>query len=124
MDDGDVIEIRGLRVLGTIGANPEEQDRAQPFEVDLDVYADLTVPGTTDALGDTINYGELVAAASAVVATERHQLLERVAQRVADAVLGVDPRAQAVTVTVRKLRPPVAYHLETAGVTITRARSS
>ena len=38
---GDRIELRGLRVLGVHGALPEEQERAQPFEVDLDVEADL-----------------------------------------------------------------------------------
>ena len=118
----DVIELRGLRVLGTIGALPEEQQRAQPFEVDLDVHADLAPAGQTDALTDTLDYGRLVAAAHAVVADERHQLLERVAERIAEAVLAVDPRATAVRVTVRKLRPPVPYDLATAAVTIMRTR--
>jgi dihydroneopterin aldolase len=122
MADGDLIAIRGLRVLGTIGANPEEQDRAQPFEIDLDLYADLSGPGASDVLADTINYGDVIAVANSVVATEHHQLLERVAQRIAEAVLAVDRRALSVTVTIRKLRPPVAYDLDTAGVTITRAR--
>ena len=112
---GDVIELRGLRVLGTIGALPEEQGRAQPFEIDLDVHADLGPSGQSDVLADTLDYGRLVAAAHDVVATERHQLLERVAQRIADAVLAVDRRALAVRVTVRKLRPPVPYDLDTRG---------
>ena len=75
----DVIEIRGLRALGIIGLNPEELDRAQPFEIDFDVVADLTAAGTTDELDDTLDYGALVARAEAVVTGERHQLLERVA---------------------------------------------
>ena len=33
----DVIQLRGLRALGFCGALPEEQERRQPFEVDLDV---------------------------------------------------------------------------------------
>ena len=76
----------------------------------------------SDVLADTLDYGRLVAAAHDVVATERHQLLERVAQRIADAVLAVDRRALAVRVTVRKLRPPVPHDLDTAAVTITRTR--
>ena len=32
----DRIELRGLRVLGVHGALPDEQVRAQPFEIDLD----------------------------------------------------------------------------------------
>lgn len=123
MRDADVIEIRGLRAVGLIGANPEEQERAQPFEIDLDLYADLSVAAATDELGDTINYGDVVTAAACVVETERHQLLEQVAQRVADEVLAVDERATSVRVTIRKLRPPVPFDVATAGVTITRARA-
>ncbi len=37
----DAFELRGLRVLGVCGTLPEERDRAQPLEVDLDVVADL-----------------------------------------------------------------------------------
>ena len=33
---GDRIELRGLRCVGTHGVLVEEQERAQPFEVDLD----------------------------------------------------------------------------------------
>jgi dihydroneopterin aldolase len=43
----DVIEIRGLRALGVIGVNPEEKARAQPFEIDLDLEADLSKAGET-----------------------------------------------------------------------------
>ncbi len=55
-----------------------------------------------------------------VVAGESHRLLERLATRIADDVLAVDPRIDAVTVTVRKLRPPVPLDLASAGVTVTR----
>ena len=44
----DVIELRGLRVMGTHGVLPEEHARAQPFEVDLDVEADLAIAGDSD----------------------------------------------------------------------------
>lgn len=121
MSTHDRIELRGLRVLGTIGALPEEQVRAQPFEVDVDVEADLHAAGTSDALDDTLDYGALAERIARVVATERHQLLERVAQRLADEILG-DARVTSVTVTVRKLRPPVPVDLATAAVTITRTR--
>jgi dihydroneopterin aldolase/2-amino-4-hydroxy-6-hydroxymethyldihydropteridine diphosphokinase len=53
------------------------------------------------------------------VSGERFQLLERLAERIAEVVLG-DARATSVTVAVRKLRPPVPVDLTTAGVRITR----
>jgi 7,8-dihydroneopterin aldolase/epimerase/oxygenase len=56
-----------------------------------------------------------------VITGERFVLLERMAERLAEVVLG-DARARAVTVTVRKLRPPVPCELSTAGVRIRRER--
>ncbi len=109
-------------MLGVHGALPEEQDRAQPFEVDLDVEADLAVAGSTDRLSDTVDYGALTAVAAMVVSGERFRLLERLAERIASAVMGVDPRVRAVTVTVCKLRPPLAADLSSAGVRIHRER--
>ena len=116
----DRILLRGLRVVGTHGVLAEEQSRAQPFEVDLDLAADLALAGETDALGDTVDYGAVVAAVEMVVAGERHRLLERLATRIADDVRALDDRITSVTVTVRKLRPPLPVDLASAGVTITR----
>jgi 7,8-dihydroneopterin aldolase/epimerase/oxygenase len=117
----DCIELRGLRVLALCGVLPEERERVQPFEFDLDVEVDLTAAGQSDALGDTIDYGRLCATIDAIATNEQFSLLERFAQRVADEVLA-DPLARAVTVTVRKLRPPVPQQLSTSGVRIRRTR--
>jgi dihydroneopterin aldolase len=85
------------------------------------VEADLSVAGRTDALDDTIDYGAVVASVERVVRAEHHQLLERLAQRIAEEVLS-DERVTGVTVAVRKLRPPVPQDLATSGVRITRRR--
>lgn len=110
--------------MGICGALPEERDRAQPLEVDLDVEADLAAAGTSDALADTIDYGALCDAVARVVAAGRPQLLEHLAAEVAAAVLAVDDRAQAVTVSLRKLNPPVPHALATSGVRIRRVAGS
>lgn len=115
----DRIELRGLRAVGTHGALPEEQVRAQPFEVDLDLQIDLRPPGQSDDLGDTVDYGALAESVERVITKERFHLLERLAERIADEVRH-DKRVEEVTITVRKLRPPVAVDLASAAVTITR----
>jgi dihydroneopterin aldolase len=120
MSMSDVIRLQGLRLMGTHGALPEEQRRAQPFELDIDMTVDVALAGRTDALIDTVHYGEVSAAVAKVVTGEQHRLLERLATRVADDVLAVDERITSVTVTVRKLRPPLPVDLASAGVTITR----
>ena len=118
---GDRIELRGIRAVGICGALPEEQQRAQPFEVDLDVSLDLTAPGRTDQLDDTVDYGALGQGVVDVITTGRFVLLERMAQVIADGVL-TDPRVDSVTVSLRKLRVPVPFALDTSGVRITRHR--
>lgn len=122
MADDDRIELRGLRVVGICGALPEERERAQPLEIDLDVQADLAPSGSSDALADTVDYGELCEVVAATVTGGRPQLLEHLADRIAAAVLAADTRITVVTVAVRKLRPPVPHALATSGVRITRAR--
>ena len=116
---GDLIELRGLRLLGRHGCLDEEKARDQPFEVDLDVETTFAAAGASDDLADAVDYGRLVGAVAAVVASERFNLLERVAERIAEVVLD-DTRVTSVTVAVRKLRPPVPFDLDTAGVRITR----
>lgn len=117
----DLIELRGLTALGVCGALPEEQDRAQPLEVDVDIEADLQAPAGTDVLDDTIDYGAVCELVERVVTTEHFRLLERLAGRIAELILS-DDRVLGVTVAVRKLRPPVAQMLATSGVRITRRR--
>ena len=118
---GDRIELRGLRAVGYCGALPEEQSRPQPFEVDLDVHLDLSAPGASDELDDTVDYGAVGQSVVDVVERGRFVLIERMAQVIADGVLA-DERVEAVTVTVRKVRPPVPFELTTSAVRIHRTR--
>jgi len=120
----DRLEIRGLRVVAVHGVLAEETERAQPFELDLDIWIDLADAARSDDLADTVDYGELVARAARAAGPPRCALLEAVAGRVADAVLGVDPRITAVAVTVRKLRPPVPFDLASAGAGVLRRRAA
>lgn len=115
----DVIEIRGLVASAFCGALPEEQQRRQPFRVDLDVGADLSVAGASDQLTDTVDYGALCASVEALLTGGRFTLLEALAEQVSGLVLD-HPLVHTVTVTVTKLRPPVPQVLETSGVRITR----
>ena len=83
----DRIELRQLVVTGICGALPEERERAQPLAVDLDVVADLSAAGASDNLEDTLDYGAITATIERVILTGTPQLLEHLAQNLADAVL-------------------------------------
>jgi 7,8-dihydroneopterin aldolase/epimerase/oxygenase len=119
---GDRIELRGLRVVGRCGVLPEEVERGQPLEVDLDVVTDMAAARASDDLADTVDYGAVCATVAGAVGAGHVALLERLAARVADAVLAADERIAAVDLTVRKLRPPVPADLATSGVHVVRER--
>ena len=118
----DRLLLRGLQVMALCGALPEERDRAQPFEMDVDIGADLELAGRSDRLGDTVDYGSLCAAVCAATETGQFTLMEAMAQKVAEVCLDADQRVQWAVVEVRKLRPPVPQHLAASGVRISRHR--
>ena len=115
----DTIILSGIRALGNHGVLPEEQSRPQPFEVDLELTVDLAPAGRSDALSDTVDYDGLAARVVAIVEKGGCALLEALAARIA-AAARTDPRVSAVTVTVRKLRPPVPVNLDHVAVRIQR----
>jgi dihydroneopterin aldolase len=121
--DGDLIQLHGLRVVGTHGVLPEEKRRAQPFEADLDLSVDLAPAATSDRLSDTVDYAAVAERAAAIITgPPSYELLEALADAVATATLDSDRRVTSVTVRLRKLQPPLAVDIATVGVTITRHR--
>jgi dihydroneopterin aldolase len=115
----DSIRIVGIRAMGVHGVLPEEQSRPQPFEVDVEMRVDLTKASTSDELDDTVDYGAVCEAVSRVVASERYQLLERLAARIAEVCCG-DARVQSAVVEVRKMHPPVRAMVDHVAVRVER----
>jgi dihydroneopterin aldolase len=118
----DLIRLTAFRTVGIVGVLPEERIRAQPLQLDVDLHVDVSAAGLSDALDDTVDYGAVCDALQATIDTARPELLERLAAQLVEAVFQVDPRIEAVTLTVAKLRPPVPHSLEASGVQITRRR--
>ena len=118
----DRIEIRDLRVTGVHGVLPEERERAQPFALDIVAWVDTEAAQQSDDLADTVDYGALAQAAADIVGGRSYRLLEALAGRLASALLISDTRIEAVEVTVRKLRPPLALDVGSTGVRVRRAR--
>lgn len=115
----DVIELRGLRVTCIVGVLPEEREREQPLEVDVDLYADLRPAGESDVLDDTLDYGGVTERVVSMCVEAQAELLERLAHLVAVDLASI-AGAVAARVTVRKLRPPVPSDLDTSAVAVTR----
>ena len=117
----DRIEIRGLRVTWGARCVAEERERAQPFSVDIVAWVDMEA-GRRASTSPTPSSTGPGPRRSDVVGGRSYPLLEALAGRLADALLIVDPRIDAVEVTVRKLRPPLALDVGSTGVRVRRAR--
>lgn len=116
---GDRIRLTGLRVHGRHGVFEQERRDGQDFVVDVVLGLDLRPAGTSDALADTVHYGELAQALAAVVAGEPVGLLEVLAERLATVCLS-DPRVTRAEVTVHKPQAPIPLEFADVSVTVVR----
>ena len=98
-----IVEIHGLAVLGTHGANESERSDGQTFL--FDVTLDLPEPAD-DSLDATVDYRAVRDVVRQVSTAHTYTLLESLAAAAADAVV-THCGAEKVTVTVRK--PGVAW---------------
>lgn len=118
----DVIELRELRCAAVVGVLREERERPQPLAFDLDIERPFEEAALNDDLSETTNYAEVLSLVSDVARDGAFLLLETLAYRVAREVLAFDGAVTAVTVAVRKLRPPVEEDVATVGVRCTVRR--
>jgi dihydroneopterin aldolase len=117
----DRIELAGLRVRGFHGVFEHERLDGQDFVVDAALEVDTRAAAASDDLADTIDYGALAQALHDVVAGEPVNLLETLAERLAQVCL-VDSRVGAVTVTVHKPQAPIQLAFGDVAVSIRRER--
>lgn len=117
----DRIVLEGMSFSGRHGVRPAEREQTQEFKVTVELEADLSEPGRTDRLEDTVDYTKVRAVARQVIEGEPAKLLETLAARIADGVLAL-PNVAAVTVRVAK-RPPSMAPIDGAAVHIRRTRA-
>jgi len=117
----DAIHISGIRSYGYTGFLPEEQKLGQWFEVDLTVWLDLSVSGASDAIADTLDYREAIAQTQELVATAKFELIEKLANAIADTLLAID-KVQRVRVQLSKPAAPIPNFGGNITIDITRDR--
>lgn len=117
----DRITLTGLRVHGHHGVHEHERARGQEFVVDATVWLDLRPAAATDQLSDTLDYAALAQRAARIVGGPPCNLIETLAERIAQDVLG-DQRVRAVEVTVHKPAAPLPLPVGDVAVTAHRVR--
>ena len=122
MTAGDRISLIGLRGRGRHGLLPRERAEGQPFTVDVVLVLDTREAARSDDLADTVDYGAVAATVVRMVEGEPVNLLETLAQRIADACLA-HHRVDEVQVTVHKPDAPMTVPFDDVTMTLTRRRA-
>ena len=117
----DRIHLRGVEAFGYHGVLPDEKRDGQPFVVDVVMELDLATAGGSDALDDTVSYAEIAGEVVARITGPSFDLLERLAEVVADDVLR-HRLVDAATVTVHKPQAPVGHPFTDVAVEVHRTR--
>lgn len=121
MQTMDEIQLTGLTVFGRHGVFDHEREDGQEFVIDLRLHLGLADAAASDDVVDTVHYGELAEKVAAVVAGDPVNLIETLAQRIADVVLE-EARVLQVAVTVHKPHAPIPLTFTDVSVTIFRVR--
>ena len=118
----DRLAVRGLAVHGHHGVFEFERRDGQEFVVDLVLGMDTGPAAQSDDLQDTVDYGTLVEEVRSAVANDPVDLIETLAQRIAEVCLG-HAQVETVEVTVHKPHAPIAATFSDVALTINRSRS-
>ena len=106
----------------TTASTPSSGERGQMFRVDAVLEVDTAAAAVGDDLDKTVNYAELAQQLYAVLAGEPVNLLETLAQRLADVCLA-DPLVDAVEITVHKPQAELGVPFDDVTVAIRRERA-
>ena len=117
----DRLAVRGVEAVGHHGVFDFERRDGQVFVVDLVLGLDTRAAAQSDDLQDTVDYGNLVAKVKQAIETDPVDLIEKLAQRIADLCLA-DPRVQWTEVTVHKPGAPIEATFSDVTLTITRTK--
>ena len=119
----DELSVTGIECFAHHGVFDFERREGQTFVVDLVLGLDTRAAAASDDLGDTVDYGTLVADVKAAVERDPVDLIESVVQRIADVCL-LDRRVQWARVTLHKPDAPIDATYSDVALTITRTRGN
>jgi dihydroneopterin aldolase len=115
----DRIAVTGITARGFHGVLEHEKREGQTFVVDVALGVDTREAARTDDLARTVDYSAVAADVVAIVSDGSLDLIETLAQRIADACLARD-LVEAVEVVVHKPDAPVGVPFDDVTVTIVR----
>ncbi|WAX78734.1 dihydroneopterin aldolase [Streptomyces sp. KMM 9044] len=118
----DRVALHGLKARGHHGVFPKEREEGQTFVVDLVLGLDIRPAAAHDDLTKTVHYGIVAEEVVAVVQGEPVDLIETLAERIAQVCLKHDV-VQEAEVRVHKPDAPITVPFDDVTITIIRSRA-
>ena len=118
----DQLAVRGIEVHAHHGVFDFERRDGQVFVIDLLLGIDTRPAAATDDLARTVDYGTLVDAVRTAVENDPVDLIETLAQRIADVCLA-ESQVDWAEITVHKPNAPITTTFSDVALTIRRSRT-
>jgi 7,8-dihydroneopterin aldolase/epimerase/oxygenase len=119
----DQLRVAGIECFAHHGVFEFERRAGQIFRIDLVLGFDTSHAAASDDLAHTLDYGALAVAVKQAVERDPVDLIETLAQRIADTCLA-NERVDWAEVTVHKPDAPIDATFADVALTIRRPRSS
>ena len=115
----DCIRLHNMLFYAYHGVFAEENKLGQRFEIDLEIGCDLSIPGHSDNLEESINYAQVYSVVRTCVEDKQFRLLEALAEYIATEI-HKHFKPPNLILRVRKSSPPIPGNLENVEIEIIR----
>ena len=125
MSTPNTVTLRGLSARGYHGVLPSERAEGQIFSADVTLFLEpgvLDRAAASDDIAQTVDYSQVANAVVEVIHGEPVNLIETLADRVAQSVLAFSAVA-GVEVTIHKPQAPLEVAFDDVAVTLVRGRT-
>jgi dihydroneopterin aldolase len=118
----DIIKLHNAVFYAYHGALSDEQNLGGKFEIDVELYCDLTKAKFSDSLYETVNYEKVYALMKKIVTEKKYYLIEALAHAIGKGIVNAFHQVERTVVRVRKPGAPVHGVIDNIEVIVETAR--
>ena len=111
----DFIRLNNLVFYAYHGVEESEKQLGQRFEIDVELYLELSTAGRSDHLKDTVDYTEVYQVVEELILEGEYNLIEALAEDIAQNILNRFPVAETL---IRVRKPHVSLRGISDGVEV------
>lgn len=117
----DEVRINNLEVYAYHGRTRQEKEQGQVFYISAVLYTDLRPAGITDQIERAIDYGEICNFIAKFMRSRTYQLIETVAERLAEEILLNFSKVNEIQLEIRKQSALASQPFESISAMIKRS---